>query len=168
MSNDELVVMGFVRGAFGVRGALKVHADTEYADSLLDYPVWWLGSEGGWKSYKLVDGQLQPKALVARLEGVDDRDQAEQMRGLMVAVPHAELPEADDGEYYWNDLIGLAVDNVQGIDLGVVDSLQETGAHDLLVVRQGELKRLIPFVEAYIIDVDLAAGRIRVDWAEDY
>lgn len=168
MRNDDLVIMGFVRGASGVRGSLKVHADTEYADSLFDYPVWWLGKDGDWRPFDLVDGEVRPNnALVVNLAGVTDRDQAEAMRGMQIAVPRSEFPEAGDGEYYWRDLIGLEVVNLQGESFGKVSELTETGAHDLLVV-DGDRRRLIPFVESIVPEVDLKAGRIVVDWGADY
>lgn len=167
MRNDDLVIMGFVRGAFGVRGSLKVHADTEYADSLFDYPVWWLGKDGDWRPFDLVDGEVRPNALVVNLAGVTDRDRAEAMRGMQIAVPRSEFPEAEDGEYYWSDLIGLEVVNLQGESFGKVSELMETGAHDLLVV-DGDRRRLIPFVESMVPEVDLKAGRIVVDWGADY
>ncbi|TDR78329.1 ribosome maturation factor RimM [Paludibacterium purpuratum] len=168
MRDNDLVIMGFVRGAFGVRGAVKVHADTEFVDSLFDYPVWWLGRDGDWKPYKFVDGQVQPKALVAQLEGVADRDVAEAMRGMQIAVPRGELPEAGEDEYYWSDLIGLRVENLQGEQFGSVTELMETGANDVLVVDDGPTRRLIPFVDAVVTSVELDAGRIVVDWGADY
>lgn len=168
MRDNDLVIMGFVRGAFGVRGAIKVHADTEYVDGLFDYPVWWLGRNGDWQPYRFVDGQVQPKALVAQLEGIADRDVAESLRGMQIAVPRAELPAAEEDEYYWTDLIGLKVENLQGEAFGSVSELMETGANDVLVVDDGQMRRLIPFVDAVIDRVELDAGRIVVDWGADY
>jgi 16S rRNA processing protein RimM len=168
MRDNDLVIMGFVRGAFGVRGWLKVHADTEFADSLFDYPVWWLGSNGAWTPYNFIDGQVQPKALVAQLEGVLDRDGAESLRGMQIAVPRSEFPEPDEDEYYWSDLIGLQVKNLQGEVFGSVGELMETGANDVLVVDDGQNRRLIPFVDAVVTEVDLDARLIVVDWGADY
>ncbi|NHR03974.1 ribosome maturation factor RimM [Chromobacterium haemolyticum] len=168
MRSEDLVVMGFVRGAFGVKGWLKVQADTEYADGLFDYPVWWLGKENDWKPYTFENGALQPKALAAKLEGVEDRDAAEVLRGMQIAVPRAELPAAEEGEYYWADLIGLEVVNQQGEVLGKVSELMETGAHDLLVVQGADAQRMIPFVDQYVLEVQLAEGKIQVDWGLDY
>ncbi|MBA8734576.1 ribosome maturation factor RimM [Chromobacterium violaceum] len=169
MRDEDLVVMGFVRGAFGIKGWVKIHADTEYADGLFDYPTWWLGKNGSWKPYAFENGAVQPKALAAKLEGVDDRDAAEALRGTQIAIPRSELPEAGDGEYYWADLIGLSVVNQQGETLGKVDSLLETGANDVLVVKGGDgQQRLIPFVDQYVLEVVSAEGRILVDWGLDY
>lgn len=168
MRDDDLVIMGYVRGAFGVRGWVKIHADTEYADSLFDYATWWLGRDGDWKPYRFENGQLQPKALSAKLEGVDDRDAAEAMRGCQIAIPRSEFPEPEEGEFYWTDLIGLEVLNLDGVRLGKVGELMETGANDVLVVVDGAARRLLPFVDAVVKSVDLDAGRITADWGLDY
>ena len=168
MRDADLVVMGFVRGAFGVRGWVKVQADTQYADSLFDYPTWWLGRNGDWKPYTFADGSAQPKGLVVKFDEVDDRDIAAAMRGMQIAIPREQLPAAAEDEYYWIDLIGLDVVNKEDIVLGKVAELMETGANDVLVVRGDTDERLIPFVSDYIVDVDLAAKRITVDWGLDY
>jgi len=169
MRDSDLVIMGYVSGAFGVRGWVKIHADTEYADNLFDYPTWWLGRDGDWKAYKHEEGAVQPKAVVAKLEGVSDRNQAEAMRGCKIAVPRSELPEPEEDEFYWTDLIGLEVFNKDGVLLGVVASLLETGANDVLVLKDGDGKqRMIPFVGAIVQEVDIQAGRIVADWGLDY
>jgi 16S rRNA processing protein RimM len=145
-----------------------VRAETEFADSLFDYPVWWLGKGGEWKSYSFVDGQVQPKALVAQLEGVNGKEQSDALRGMQIAVPRNELPPAEEDEYYWNDLIGLSVCNLQGEALGSVTELMETGANDVLVVDDAAVRRLIPFVATVVLEVNLAERRIVVDWGVDY
>lgn len=169
MRSDELVVMGYVRGAFGIRGALKIHAETGSLDGLFDYPVWWLGREGEWVPYTFVTGQVQGRAVVAQLEGLQDRDVAESMRGMQIAVPKAQLPAAEEGEYYWTDLIGCRIENLQGACLGTVSDLMETGANDVLVVDEaGQTQRLIPFVDAIVHQVNVPGRIIIVDWQADY
>ena len=168
MRDEDLTIMGFIRGAHGIRGWLKVHADTQHADSLFDFPVWYLGKQGNWQPYTFQDGAVQPKQLVAQLEGVTDRDMAEALRGCQVAVPRAELPPTEDDEYYWTDLIGLAVVNQRGESLGSVQDLMETGANDVLVVRGEHGQCLIPFVSAYVTTVDMAGKQITVEWELDY
>lgn len=165
---SDLVVMGHVSGPFGIRGWVKVHAYTEASDSLFGYPVWWLSKDGGWKAYRLLEGEVHSKGLAACLEGVADRDVALALKGCKVAVPRSEMPEAEENAYYWNDLVGLKVVNLQGEVLGTVDSLFETGANNVMRVLAGEQERLIPFVGQYVRDVDLKAGEIRVDWGADY
>lgn len=167
MRNDDLVLMGYVRGAFGVRGWVKIHADTEFADSLFEYPVWWLGKDGQWSSYRFEEGAVQPKALVAKLEGVDSREAAEAMRGMQIAIPRSEFPDTAEDEYYWSDLIGLDVVDKDGQRFGQVAELMETGANEVLVVREGKSEWLIPFVGQFVLEVSLADKRITVDWNLD-
>ncbi len=159
--------MGRIAAPFAVQGWVKVQPYTEHLDSLLDYPVWRLGKQGPWREYRLLEGRVHGQQLVVQLEGVDDRDQAERIRGLEIAVPRGELPEAEADEYYWDDLIGLEVVNREGVSLGRVSGLIETGVHDVLEVVDGR-KRLIPFTEPIVVEVDMAAGRILVDWGADY
>ena len=169
-SEDALVSMGYISGAFGIRGWVKIHADTEYADSLFDYPRWWLGRPGGaWQAYTLEDGAVHTKAIAAKLQGIAGRDEAAALRGLTIAIERSELPPAEEGEYYWADLIGLSVINLQGELLGQVSELLATGAaNDVLVVHQEQTERLIPFVAAYVLEVDLPGKTVRVDWGLDY
>ena len=113
---------------------------------------------------RIVQGRAHGKQIVAQLEGYSDRNQAELLRGLDIAVARSQLPAPQQGEYYWLDLIGLRVFTIGGVDLGIVDSLMETGANDVLVVN-GDKQRLIPFVvNEYIRQVDLKQGKIIVDW----
>lgn len=159
--------MGRVAAPYAVKGWVKVQPFTEYLDSLLDYPVWFLGKATGWSPYQVVEARVHGAALVANLDGVSDRDQAQALAGLEVAVPREEMPEAEEGEYYWDDLIGMEVVNLAGESLGQVEGLLETGAHDVMRV-QGERERLIPFTEPIVRSVDEDAGRILVDWGLDY
>lgn len=165
---NDLISMGYVSGAFGVRGAIKVVSDTQYSDSLLDYQQWWLGDGLRWQKWDVVDVSVQPKHLVVTLKGLDDRDVAEGLRGKQIAVPRSAMPEPEEGEFYWADLIGLSVSNQQGESLGKVESLLATGANDVLVIRDAETERLVPFVEQVVLKVDLDAGTVLVDWGLDY
>jgi 16S rRNA processing protein RimM len=159
--------MGRIAAPYAIKGWVKIQPFTEYLDSLLDYEFWWLGhAEGptaGWRKYRVLEGKVHGQTLLAELEGVDDRTASEALKGLEVAVDRAEFPEADEGEYYWDDLIGAEVVNTEGVHLGRVEGLLETGAHDVLRV-VGERERLIPFVDAYVREVDMEAKRILVEW----
>ena len=161
--------MGHVSAPFGVRGWVKVQPYTGTQEALLDFPAWWLGSEekGEWRRLEVAEASPHGKGLVARLEGCADRDAAARFQGLQVAVPRSLLPRNRAGEFYQGDLLGLAVVNRQAQNLGTVSALLETGASPVLVVR-GERERLLPFVPPVILEVDLEAGRIVVDWGADY
>ena len=159
--------MGRIIAPFGVKGWVKVQPNTAAIENRLAYRTWWVGGEGDWRERAVTEAKVQGRVVVARLTGCDDRDAAASLRGKPVAVPRAALPEARSGEYYWSDLIGLAVVNVAGQDFGRVTQILETGANDVLVV-QGERERLIPFIAPVIREVDPGTGTIRVDWGSDY
>lgn len=162
-----MVVMGRVTAPHGVRGWIRVRAFTESADGLASYPQWWLGGEAGWVPWNVEAVEPCRQGLAAKLQGCDDRDAALALAKIDIAVPRAVLPGIEADEYYWDDLIGLAVSNVDGEAFGTVTSLLETGANDVLVVT-GERERLIPFIAPVIVEVDIAGGRLKVDWTADY
>lgn len=159
--------MGRITVPYGVRGWVNIQPSTEYLDGLFDYPIWWIEVEGVWKEIKVRDGKVHGDHLVAQLEGVDDRDQAFRLKGKLIAVKRDELPEPDEGEYYWSDLVGLNVENLQGEQFGVIAELFETGANDVMVVK-GDQERLIPFIDQVVQTVDLAGKRMVVDWDADF
>ena len=164
-----MVVMGHIGVPFGVRGWVKVQTYSERVDSLLDHPVWWMARRDSqdWREVEVLETRVLGKGLAVRLAGCDDRDVAASWRGWQIAVPREKLPAAGKDEYYWADLIGLEVRTVEGAVLGRVESLLETGAHDVLVVA-GERERLIPFVPAHVLEVDVGGGWLRVDWPADF
>ncbi|MEO6823223.1 MAG: ribosome maturation factor RimM [Nitrosospira sp.] len=170
-----MVVMGHVIGPFGVLGWLKIFPYTEYVSGLLDYPIWWLGvGNGEWREVRVVECDVHGRMLTAMLEHYSDRNAAMKLKGMQVAIPRSLLPALSktgkDG-YYWSDLIGLEVVNLQSEVLGKVAGLLETGANDVLQVKnlkEDGRERLIPFVAQVVIEVDLKACRIMVDWGMDY
>jgi 16S rRNA processing protein RimM len=164
---DEYVVMGRVIAPYGVRGWIRVRPLTEAPAGLLDYKHWWLGQDEARRCCRLIDGRIHQDGLVACIEGVANREVAAQMRGWPIAVTRAELPLAPPGQYYWSDLVGLAVVNRGGEALGRVAEIFATGANDVLVVR-GERERLIPFIAPVLVSVELENARLVVDWGMDY
>lgn len=163
-----MVVMGRIVAAHGIKGWVKVQTYTEYLDSLLDYDTWYVGNDQAWCPLQVLEADVHGKVLVARLEDIADRTTAEKYKGQLIAVPRAELPEEEEGEYYWSDLIGLKVLNLGGEELGRIETLLETGANDVLVVKDGQDELLIPFIERVVKGVNLAEGTVRVDWQADY
>jgi 16S rRNA processing protein RimM len=164
---DDWVVMGRIAAPFGIKGWIKVQPYSEEADALVDFGSWRIGRGEQQTHYNVEAAQDHGKALVAKLAGIDDRDAAFALRGQEISVAKSALPPAEENEFYWSDLIGLKVVNRQNIELGRVDSLMESGASDLLVVK-GAREHLIPFVAAFVGKVDVAGGTIEVDWGEDY
>lgn len=164
-----MVIMGRIAAAYGIRGWIKIQPFTEYIDSLQDYRIWWIGPEQGpWREADVAECEVHGKTLVAQLQECPDRNAAERLKGLMVAVPRSSLPQQEEGEYYWRDLIGMAVVNETGERLGAVANLLETGANDVLKVRGEGGEILIPFVASAIKQVDLKNKTIHVDWSADY
>jgi 16S rRNA processing protein RimM len=159
--------MGRINAPFGVKGWVKIQPFTETLDALLDYPVWQIGKGSQWQELEIEEATVHGDFIVAKLASCNDRDAAYALRGQEIAVNREDLPGTEEGEYYWEDLIGLTVVNREGTELGKVSKLLETGANDVLVVK-GEKEILIPFVEVYVLNVDLAQGRIEVDWGLDY
>lgn len=159
--------MGRIAAPFGVQGWIKIQPFTEEVDGLADFDSWWLGDGKGWREVAVKGCNAHGATLVAKLEGCNDRDAAATLKGSQVAVPRSTLPRTAKDEYYWSDLIGLAVVNLQGEALGKVSGLLETGVHDVMVVQNGQ-ERLIPFIAQYVIEVDVAGGQVRVDWGLDY
>ena len=167
-SAQKMILLGRIHGAFGVRGEVKLESFAEPLRGILRYQPWTLRDARGERELSGATGRETAKGLVATLPGVEDRDAAEALRGTEVWVPRAVLPPPAPGEYYWVDLEGLRVVNVDGADFGTVSHLFATGANDVLVAR-GDRERMIPFLEPeYIRSVDFDAGVVTVDWDPDF
>lgn len=157
-SLPRLIEFGRVAGSYGVRGWLRVVVDEP--EVLAEQPSWWLdGTE-----YPVQETKEHSGTLLAKLAGVDSPEAAQGFKGKAVQIPR---PEAGEGRFYWDDLVGLEVVNGKGVVLGVVKAMSSNGAHDVMQV-QGERSRLLPFVPAYVMRVDLQAKRIEVDWEADW
>jgi 16S rRNA processing protein RimM len=173
-AGDAIVVLGDVVGAYGVHGAVKVRPYTEVPETLLQYPTWWVkpARETQWRPLSCRNGRLHSGALLAELSSIDSREAALALKGAEIGVPRAMLPAAGAGEIYVDALVGLAVANRAGAVLGEVAGVVEHGAHPLLQVARPEgspgAARLIPFVPAIVVEVDMDARRIVVDWGEDF
>lgn len=165
---QQWVPMGYIKGVFGIKGWVKVHADTEYADSLLDYPQWRVNKDGTVRTVELEEGKTVGDELQVKFTGIDDRDTAALLRGYTVEISRAEFADTEEGEFYWIDLVGMSVHNREGEVLGTVSSLMETGAHDVLVIDGSHGRKLIPFVSHYVDQVDSETRIITADWGIDY
>lgn len=169
----DLVLVGHVLDAWRLDGSVKVAPYSADASALLAAREWWFDVKGAVRSLDVVSAKAHGSTVTARLVGIVDRDAAEALKGARISVPRRYFPATDDGEYYWVDLIGLAVVNLADESFGTVVELTETGAHQNLVVRDEveggkPVERMIPFVDAYVKTVDLAGRRIVVDWQADY
>lgn len=167
MRSDESVVVGRFNGPWGVQGWVKVWSETRPPAAIFDYRPWLIGERGD--PLEIDDCQQSGPRLVVKLHGIDTPEQAAALGRDTIRVARSSLPETAPGEYYWHDLIGLEVVNLQGHVYGRVDRMQETGAHDVLDIRGEGGTVLIPFVTGeFVQEVDLATGRITVDWPLDW
>jgi 16S rRNA processing protein RimM len=168
-----MIILGRIVAPFGVKGWVKIHPFGDDPLSWSKMPQWWLADQPdappeAWQGIKLAAFREHGTGLVASFEGVADRNAAEALQGRYIAAPREALPEPDADEFYWGDLVGLGVVNQAGEALGTVEAMMSTGAHDVLQIRDGDAERLIPFVAAYVLDVDLTNRTIRVDWQKDW
>lgn len=160
------LTLGRIAGLFGVKGWVKVHSYTRPPADILNYRDWLVGDGEDVRHIRLAEGRVHGAGVVARLDGYEDRDRARALIGCSVGVDREVLPALPSGEYYWCDLEGLAVVNGDGVALGRVDHLIETGANDVLVIK-GERERLVPYTPQVVRRVDLEAGVMEVDWDAD-
>ncbi|MEW8368067.1 MAG: ribosome maturation factor RimM [Candidatus Thiodiazotropha taylori] len=168
MSDREMIIMGRVSGLFGVRGWIKIYSYTAPKEGILGYKQWYLKRQGDWQQIKVIAGHPQGKGIVAQLAGYDDRDRAAELIESEIAVGRDQLPSLPAGEYYWTDLEGLRVETLEGVDLGRISHLFETGANDVLVVK-GDRERLIPYTMGEAVQrIDLEAGLMVVDWDPEF
>lgn len=173
MLEQELVVLGKIVSVHGIRGAVKVYSFTDPIDNILDYKNWILCRGDEQITVKLQQGRIQGKVLVAELKDLTDRDEARALIDFEICIHRNELPELNSDEYYWYQLQGLKVINQQGLLLGQVDHLLETGANDVLVVKPcnesiDDRERLLPYIEQCVLTIDLAAGELKVDWDAEF
>ncbi|WP_416191266.1 ribosome maturation factor RimM [Neisseria sp. CCUG12390] len=167
-NTQQWVAMGYIKGVFGVKGWLKIAANTEYTDSLLDYPQWQLRKDGKTLTVSIEAGKAVGDELQVKFEGIDDRDHAFSLRGYTIEIPRSEFAPTEEDEFYWADLVGMTVTNREALILGTVKNLMETGANDVLVIDGEYGQKLIPFVSQYIQHVDTEQQIITVDWGLDY
>jgi 16S rRNA processing protein RimM len=166
---SDTVIVGRIGAPYGVKGWVKINTFTEQPDAIFGYAPWFVGPQkkqiavDQWKSHN--------NGLVAKLVGVEDRNQAELIKNLDIAIQSDQLPELEDGEFYWRDLVGMQVVTDKGYCLGTVKELFETGANDVMLVQAnhndafGQKERLIPYLmEQVILNISKEDRTIQVDW----
>ena len=175
LGNDKLIV-GAISGVFGVKGWVKIFSETDPRENILNYSPWFIEINKQWQIVKVVSSKKHGKAVIAQLEGVNDRDQAETLRRARIAINPSQLPDTSESEFYWRDLKDLNVSNSAGFEFGKVVEILETGANDVLVIRSNNKDKdgkyeeyLIPYIwQQVILKVDLEQGIIEVDWLPEY
>jgi 16S rRNA processing protein RimM len=181
---DDAIEVARIAGAWGVKGWLKVQSFSAQPEALFSSKRWYLQPPDkgpqpftGTVLLRVREAKDHSGGVVATVDGIDDKDAADALKGARLFVSRASFPTADKDEYYWVDLIGLSVLNREGVALGVVRELLSTGPQTVLVLDANEpnaegvlkpVERMIPFVSNFVDGVDLAARRITVDWQPDY
>ncbi|MDY7579835.1 ribosome maturation factor RimM [Herbaspirillum sp. RTI4] len=182
---DDLQIVGYVSGAYGVQGWVRIKPYSADADALLQTKTWWL-DKPDMHDVDVMQVKTHGGDVVASLMGVTGRDAAEALKGAAVKIARSHFPVLSDNEFYWVDLVGLNVVNLEGVALGQVMDLMDNGAHPILrivgkissepesipvetkkqAVREPEI--LIPFVDRFIKSVDQDTKTIVVEWGLDY
>ena len=165
---EEIIVMGKVSAPFGVNGWIKVYSFTEKLESFLIYKKLFISKDQkNWLEIEVKDIKLHGKTIIANFSEILDRTQAEFYKDYLIGVPKNCLPPLKENQYYWSDLIGCKVVNLQNIPFGLVDSFIETGANDVMVVKDDK-ERLIPYSRETVLEVDTINSKIIVDWDENF
>lgn len=185
---DDAIEVGRILDAWGVKGWLKILPHSTHPEALYSAKSWFLqvpdtkfrpgfNAFTGTVSIDVDEAKTHSGSVVVKVTGLDDRNDAEALRGCRIFLPRSSFPSASKDEYYWVDLIGLNVVNREGVALGCVRDLMATGPHSVLCVEytatledgsQATAERMIPFVAVYVDAVDIAGKSITVDWQPDY
>ena len=171
MEQQRIEVVGKLGSTYGIRGWLRIYSSTEQAESNFDYQPWFLKIKGEWQPTELENWRHHNHEIIVKLKGVDDREAAQTLANVEIGVDLSVFPELEEGDYYWHDLIGCSVINLEGYTMGTVTEMMETGSNDVLVVKAntkdafGKQERLIPFLYEQVVKrVDLTTKTIEVDW----
>lgn len=182
-SRQEWVQLGRVSGVYGVKGWVRIFSYTEPRENILDYSPWYLkscdpksgdsksgdpGPGDQWVKRELLQGKRHGKGVVALISGCENRDDAAELIDTEIAVPREKLPELQNDEFYWADLIGLNVVTLDGVELGTVTQLTATGANDVLLVKS-DRERCIPYIRPDVVRrISLEDRLIEVDWDPEF
>lgn len=164
--NDTFVTVGKIGATYGIQGWLKIQTYTEFGASILEYKPWYLNRphSAEWQEVTIEDGRSHGKGVIVKFPEFHNPEDAKILTGCLIAVKRSQLPSLEKNEYYWSDLIGLTVIDLQGQTLGIVDYLMETGSNDVLVIKNGK-EHAIPFLlDKVIKEINLEKKTIIVDW----
>lgn len=165
---EKYIIVGKLGKTHGVRGWLNLYSETQPAENILEYkPLFWM-TDSGWQEINATEIKPHGKNFLVHVAGIDNSEIAKKYTGKEIAILRDQLPNLKSDEFYWTDLEGLTVINQKNIELGVIDHLMETKANDVMVVI-GKKKHLIPFIRnQVVIDIDLDAKVMHVNWDEDF
>lgn len=171
MSASDTLIVGKIGAPHGVKGWVKINSFTQEKQNIFDYSPWLLNiGAGEEQSIEVDQWKVHSSSLVAKLKGIDDRNNADLIKNATISILTSQLPELEDG-YYWKDLLGMQVKTSAGYDMGLVKDMFETGANDVMLVKAnvndayGQKERLIPFLfDDVVLEVDKQGNTILVDW----
>ncbi|MBE2897553.1 ribosome maturation factor RimM [Pasteurellaceae bacterium TAE3-ERU1] len=170
MNKQNITTVGKLGSTYGIRGWLRLYSSTEQIESIFDYQPWHLLIQGTWQPTELESWRYHKNDLIVKLKGIDDRETAQRLTNAQIGVDADNFPPLEEG-YYWHDLIGCQMVNLQGYQLGCVTAMMETGSNDVFVVKANvndafdKQERLIPYLEQTVVKrVDLTTKTIEVDW----
>lgn len=167
-SNSKRLLVGTINGLFGVQGWVKIFSHTEPRKNILSYKPWYIQVDGQWQVLEIVSGRAQSKTIVAKIKGIDNREQAGIMMGTDVYIEKTQLPKLAKNEHYWEDLIGLEVISQSGFVFGKVKNLVDTGSNSVLITQGGKKEHWVPYIDPFLIEVDMNKRQIIVDWNENF
>ena len=172
---DEYILLGKISGVHGIKGWVKVFSYTSPRVKITEYSQWYVKGkkDQSWKTQKLIEGKEQGKNIIAKLDNINYRDEAEALVGTEIAIHKDQLEVLAENEYFWRDLIGLSVVTVEGEKLGNIDWLFDTGSNDVIIIKDTEgvevKEHLLPFVFGDVIkSVDLETSVMVVDWDAEF
>ena len=174
MTNIQEVLVGEIIGSYGLKGWVQVFSYTRPAENILTYSPWQLTDETESEEVLISSSRVVGKKILVLFEECVSRNQADGLRARKVFIDKSQMPDLEEGDFYWNELVGMKVKTTEGIFLGNVESLIETGANDVLVVTPtkeswDDQERLIPYVDqGVIVKVDQFLNQITVDWDPNY
>ena len=169
MEDDKKIYLGKITGVHGIKGWLKIQSFSSPTENILKYPLWIISNRGQEGFYSVEQGRKHSNKIIVKLEKIDDRTKAESLINSKIKIRRSALPKLSNESYYWSDLEGLSVLNSKEKLIGIIDSLIETGANDVMVINTTKDKRiLIPFAMHEIIkEVSIELNYVKVDWSID-
>ena len=166
-SKKKRLLIGKINGLFGVQGWVKIFSHAHPRKNILTYKPWHVQINNQWTTLDIIKGREQSKTIVAQIKGVNDRDQARDYIGMDIYIDRSQLPKLPKGKYYWDELTGLSVVNKENVVLGKVSYLVDTGSNNVMVIN-GKKEHWVPYMEPFLISVDIDNQQILVDWDEDF
>ncbi len=169
MSTNNFILMGDIGAAHGIKGWVRVRSFSEPREKLFDYGAIYQLRDGQYTLIEIEKKQTQGPRMLMKLAGINNRNDAERLTGVQLYIQQDALDILPDDEYYWHQLVGMRVIGADGETLGQVDSLLETGTHDVLVLKHQNKKRMIPFVMGDIVTrISQEAQEIHVHWTPEF